>query len=119
MSGSERVVVTHVRVVPVGGGAGGGAQEKDGPLAGAQVQEVTTIVFGTVVWVQLSDRNFCRFEVSSVSCSSHTTGPGKASMPSTRTRSISLASPEEMTAGVALEVAYGQNCFPGVPSAHG
>ena len=71
-----------------------------------QTHDVVMITFCTVVWVQLNDRNFCKFDVSVVSCSSHTTGPGRATVPSTRTRSISLASPEDMTLGAPLEVTF-------------
>src|SRR5215472_9413419 len=88
--------------------AGGGAQEMEGRGVPGELQthDVVTITFGTVVWVQLNDRNFCKFEVSAVSCSSNTIGPGSATMPSTRTRIKSLASPEEMTLGVALELLF-------------
>lgn len=86
--------------------AGGGMQEILGSPAPLQTHDVVTNVSGVGVCVQLSDRNACNFALSVVSCSSNTIGPGIAGIPSTRTCISNLASPVEMSVGVALEAAF-------------
>ena len=69
---------------------------------GLHTQDVEMIVSCVGVAVQLSERKDCKLDVRVMSRSSNTIGPGLASTPSTRTRIISLAFPEEMTLGVEL-----------------
>src|SRR5512143_443849 len=73
---------------------------------GLQTHDVVMIVCVVGVLVQLSDRNDCKLDVSVMSRSSNTIGPGLASTPSTRTRIWSLAFPAEMRLAVEVEVTF-------------